>query len=54
MFETVKLKIIKKDILAKWKCPKCKKIHSEWLYDKHQKKALHCTDCFNYFNGKLE
>jgi len=52
-FKTVKLKIIKKNILAKWECPNCRIIHSEWLYDEPQKTALHCCYCLEHFKGEL-
>jgi len=51
---TVKFEITKKSILAKWKCPNCGRVNSEWLYDDPQKTALHCHGCGEHFKGELE
>jgi len=61
-FKIVKLKIVRKNILAKWKCPNYGRLNSEQLevkknnfqrYDDPQKVVLHCGGCSKHFNGEL-
>jgi len=49
--EIVKLKIITRNTIAQWKCPKCGKTNTEYNY---RRTVVHCYGCGKQFKGEFE
>ena len=52
--KAVKIKIIVQNIEVEWRCPKCKTLNSEWIYDYSPKEALLCCHCKEHFKGEID